>query len=983
MKILIWGDPHIYPNSAFSRPTEDGLTTYLQEILQTGEWLKNLVHEYRPQLSVCLGDVFHTHDHVDAQSLHVAEKFLEEHIQACESVKSKFELVLGNHEIYSSKIHLLPFVRQHVNGSPQSHLLFVPGSNEEWLGFLPYGSDLSDLPTGGANSKTITIWFGHLEIKGAHRQAGSLETKGVTLDQFPENSIVFNGHYHRPHAIAGPNGTQAVFPGSVTARTFSDSAAPLPRGALLFDTVTREIQRIENPHCQIFETIHVHSKAEIDKLQLIKSRDRTNVRVYLHDPGLEKDKGLRSQMTKFAHASVVPAPNEVEGDQNIVLELDTAVEANLVRYLETEVELPDGIDQETILRSCREVIAQAGDSERTRCKSVRFRTLRATNFMSFRSLEVDFTTPGLTLVEGQNLDDSGAQSNGSGKSAIFEALFWVLFDKTLRGTRKSEVGFLNGKKKGDPCSVELELEFNEQGRDVVVFRIHRYRDQPKVGTGLEIEAVDGESSMTPRLATDAQKVIDELLGLTPDLAQHLFFLTQGLSHRFMELGDADRKRLVESILGIDIYEAIYSASLGGARDAKAQVESREYDLRVSASNVEGIAGRLENAEADLEQFDANQKEDMARNQVTISSVQEGLKTLEQDREGAEKSIAELKTRQADLDGSYTRLVNDYNEITNSLVGLQTQLSGHQRQQSDAQKLLDEGNCPTCGQSLEGAEHLHQAVAADTSELQAEIADWTQTRQGVQSEKEGIHLALTSIQESLEHWRESLRGTERSISSNETAINNAKNIIAQYEALREEKSKRVEQEQKALNNAREGVLSTEEKLEGAQRELLLRQTVSSLFSPTGMRAMILRSAVDWLNRKLDGYSEILLGDDRVVIESSTELKSGKSVDKFSVAIHGSRSYTSCSSGERRRGDLVIQFGLNSLAQATTGLRTNVLICDEIDDKLDMTGMENLATLLRKKAEEDNLAVYLVTQHSFLKGLIPQRWTVRKEKGVSTL
>jgi len=981
MKILIWGDPHIYPNSAFSRPTEDGLTTYLQEILKTGDWLNELVVEHRPHLSVCLGDVFHTHDHVDAQSLHVAELLLRNHLNLCAQIDAKFEMVLGNHEIYSPRIHLLPFMQDHVNGSVKARQ-FVNRKSPlrfEWLGFLPYGSDLSDLPTGKDNA-SIKIWFGHMEVKGAYRQAGSPSPKGMTLDQLPEGSILFNGHYHRPHAIAGPGGRQAVFPGSITARTFSDSGAPVPRGAILFDTVSQEIKRIENPHCQIFETVHVHSKEEIDKLQLLSNRDRTNVRVYLHDPGLEKDKRLRSQIAKFAHSAVVPAPIEVRGNQEAVLELDTAVDANLRRYLEG-VELPEGLDLGRILESCQELVAEVGSVRQSKGKSIRFNNLAAENFMSFRQLYVDFTQPGLTLVEGQNLDDPGAASNGSGKSAIFEALYWALFDKTLRGTRKTEVGFLNGKKTGDPCSVRVDLEFREANGDYVVLRIHRYRNQPQKGTGLDIEI--GDSNVTPRLPSDSQKVIDEILGIEPGIAQHLFFLTQGLSHRFMDLGDADRKRLVESIVGLDLYDAIHAAALKWKRDVEGGIQQKNNERISAHASASQAQSAVDFARQQLEFLESGNKTAISECDEKLESLQSHLDQENAKILGEKKNYDELHERSLILADELSDVVRRWEDAVSVRIRIETVLYQRKELAREAQALLKEGKCPQCGQSLDRAEHVHSQADPDLSSMESEYTAAKDIHRSLCEQKNALEAAQQSLKESMLYWSETITGTAGTIRNLESSIVQVQNAIKTAQSLRDERQRHLDEAEKRLAEAEAQLQNALNELQVENDKLSEKEFIVSIFAPTGIRSMVLRSVVDWLNHKLEEYSEILLGDDRVIIDSATELKSGKVVDKFNVAVHGNRSYTSCSSGERRRADLVIQFALNALARSTTGLHTNLLICDEIDDKLDMTGMENLAALLRKKAEDEELSVYLVTQHSFLKGLIPQRWVVRKENGVSSL
>jgi len=64
---------------------------------------------------------------------------------------------------------------------------------------------------------------------------------------------------------------------------------------------------------------------------------------------------------------------------------------------------------------------------------MKFLNLRAKNFMSFEELDFIFPQSGLYFVGGEIQDGGMSNSNGAGKSALFEALCYGLFGKTIRG----------------------------------------------------------------------------------------------------------------------------------------------------------------------------------------------------------------------------------------------------------------------------------------------------------------------------------------------------------------------------------------------------------------------------------------------------------------------------------------------------------------------------------------------------------------------
>lgn len=68
---------------------------------------------------------------------------------------------------------------------------------------------------------------------------------------------------------------------------------------------------------------------------------------------------------------------------------------------------------------------------------ITFKTIQLHNFMSFNDAYITLNSPGYTLVRGENLDVSdNSQSNGSGKSSIFDALIWCLTGETMRGSKE-------------------------------------------------------------------------------------------------------------------------------------------------------------------------------------------------------------------------------------------------------------------------------------------------------------------------------------------------------------------------------------------------------------------------------------------------------------------------------------------------------------------------------------------------------------------
>ena len=98
---------------------------------------------------------------------------------------------------------------------------------------------------------------------------------------------------------------------------------------------------------------------------------------------------------------------------------------------------------------------------------MRLKNATITNFRSIGSISLALDSPGLHLVLGSNLDNKSFDSNGSGKSALFEAVIWGLFGEFLRSGESVDNIIRKGEKS---CAVELVVDPEDGSGDVVINR---------------------------------------------------------------------------------------------------------------------------------------------------------------------------------------------------------------------------------------------------------------------------------------------------------------------------------------------------------------------------------------------------------------------------------------------------------------------------------------------------------------------------------
>ena len=134
---------------------------------------------------------------------------------------------------------------------------------------------------------------------------------------------------------------------------------------------------------------------------------------------------------------------------------------------------------------------------------MKFGNLHIDNFLSFTSTVLCLDKLGLVCLLGENQDAPLNDNNGSGKSAVLEAIVWCLWGKTIRGLKDDEVVNLTV---GKNCKVSLDIE--DEG---VTYTIVRSRLMEGKKPNDLVLLVDGKNASQRKLAT--QDKINQILGM--------------------------------------------------------------------------------------------------------------------------------------------------------------------------------------------------------------------------------------------------------------------------------------------------------------------------------------------------------------------------------------------------------------------------------------------------------------------------------------
>lgn len=159
---------------------------------------------------------------------------------------------------------------------------------------------------------------------------------------------------------------------------------------------------------------------------------------------------------------------------------------------------------------------------------MQFKNIKIKNFKSFpdNEITIDLNFKGIKLLSGEN---------GSGKTTIFDAIYWCIYGKS-----KVSIDKVVNKTTGKNCKVMLTFIINNQEYTVL-----RYRNSDKHGNSLFL--FKGEEDLTLKGMNKTQEKIEEIIGIDYNAMSSSVILSSEIYKPFLRATESNRLKIFESI----------------------------------------------------------------------------------------------------------------------------------------------------------------------------------------------------------------------------------------------------------------------------------------------------------------------------------------------------------------------------------------------------------------------------------------------------
>lgn len=183
-------------------------------------------------------------------------------------------------------------------------------------------------------------------------------------------------------------------------------------------------------------------------------------------------------------------------------------------------------------------------------------------FLSYHDpVELDFSAIELACISGPN---------GAGKSSLLDAITWALFGVA----RKRDDAIIHSRANEAVVSFIFDYESNR-------YRVLRGKPRNKSTTlEFQIQAADGKwKPLTERTMRLTEQKIEATLRLDYDTFVNASFFLQGKADQFTQQRPGDRKRILTSILGLEVWETYRKQAWDNRREVELRIVERDTSLR--------------------------------------------------------------------------------------------------------------------------------------------------------------------------------------------------------------------------------------------------------------------------------------------------------------------------------------------------------------------------------------------------------------------
>jgi len=590
------------------------------------------------------GDIAHAKTEMSPELVREISWFLTE----CANRKHTF-LITGNHDCNLNNNYRLDVLTPIVENLENERIHYLrdtgvyPFHN---ITFVVYSilDNQENWPKGELVDGENTICLFHGPVNDSKTDIGyTVSSNSFTTDMFDGFDMVMLGDIHKRQTLGK---STIAYAGSMIQQNHGESLEK--HGYLLWDVESRTFEEFEIPNDYGFYTLDVDNGI-VPIVTNMPKKPRLRVRVSNTDPSqikkvLTKIK-KQYKVQEFTVTRMDTLSKQKTGNFDDRLAIgnvkDIEFQNELIKdYLERQyLANDDTIDK--IKQINREINTKLVDDD-------------VTPNIQWVPKEFEFSNM-FSYGENNKIRFDNAKGvvgifapNASGKSSLFDAISFCIFDKTSRTNVAKNI--LNNRKSNFYC----KLHFQVDGLDYYIERTAKLINKGthlKVNVSFWREDDGGITSLNGEQRRDTNTIIQQYLGTYEDFVLTTLSL-QGNNTMFIDKSQSERKEILAQFMGVDVFDKLYTHAQNENRDNASLIRKfKQDDFTQRLADIQ-VELKKANAEYKLEEINLNTAKGIVENHnqklislnekiVKVKSDNYSLEELENKKSTSETSLTEL------------------------------------------------------------------------------------------------------------------------------------------------------------------------------------------------------------------------------------------------------------------------------------------------------------------------------------------------------
>lgn len=647
---------------------------------------------------------------------------------------------------------------------------------------------------------------------------------------------------------------------------------------------------------------------------------------------------------------------------------------------------------------------------------IRFKELDIENFRSIDKAHIVLENQGTVIVKGINEYEDNATSNGSGKSSIFEAIVFALFEETSSGEKDVANRIIN-----NGFCVNLKLEIN--GIEYTIVR------ESKKGNKSIVVLYKNDVDISARNKTDTNKLIQDLLGINKNIFLDSVFLSQSVSTNLASLSPTQRKERLEILTNTDIIINNFKEKL---KEQQTNFESICVDTEKNINKIQGNIDSLQNQKQNIQiKIDEINEQIRQRDLLgNVEDIEKQLKELQQNSDNYKMQINDLdnniitdiekqienkrlegeenRNQKSELEKQLNDKRQEYNNIQLDITSVQSQIGYYKSDiikiNEQIEEIKNSDKCPTCGRKYENSneEHIKQKIESYNRDIEfynkqiedmtKEVEEKNKQLELIQNEGIKLHSQVDEIDSLVQQNNKEVKQIE---DIKKQKIQEKFNLQQQQQAieqniqnLRNKKEQILSFKVGNIDEFKQMLLDVDNNLQAIQKDLEVKQEeletnnnyVGSIkhslqLVTKDFRTYLLQNSITYLNTLLKNYSIKLFSNDKDIIHITQD------DTKLNIQL-GDATYESLSGGEKTRVNIALLLAQKSLANTIGNISCNIIILDEILGYCDAQAEENVINLITMELESLE-SIYMVSHKEIPIAYDTQLIVIKDKSGLSNI